>query len=123
MMLRKLISTRFGLAFALVTFAACADCLNSVPGVLADEKTSPAKKEPWKPEDFIYGESAGQFRISPDAKWVVWVKTRGDKAKDAGVSNLVLSSLTESREIPLTRGGDTNPPPRCAPDGEGMASP
>src|SRR6202022_1788637 len=121
MMLRKLISTRFGLAFALVTFAACADCLNSVPGVLADEKTSPAKKEPWKPEDFIYGEAAGQFRISPDAKWVVWGKTSGDKDKDARVSNLVLSSLTESREIPLTRGSDNNTQPRWSPDGEWIA--
>jgi dipeptidyl aminopeptidase/acylaminoacyl peptidase len=121
MMLRKLISTRFGLAFALVTFAACADCLNSVPGVLANEKTSPAKKEPWKPEDFIYGESAGQFRISPDAKWVVWIKTSGDKDKDARVSNLVLSSLTESREIPLTRGSDNNTQPRWSPDGEWIA--
>jgi dipeptidyl aminopeptidase/acylaminoacyl peptidase len=87
----------------------------------ADEKTPPAKKEPWKAEDFIYGEMAGQFRISPEAKWVVWVKTSGDKDKDARVSNLVLSSLTETREIPLTRGGDNNTQPRWSPDGECIA--
>src|ERR1700724_3605120 len=104
----------------LVAVAACFPLANLVP-VLADEKTPPSKKEPWKPEDFIYGEAAGQFRISPDAKWVVWVKTSGDKDKDARVSNLVLSSLEESREIPLTRGNDTNTQPRWSPDGEWIA--
>jgi dipeptidyl aminopeptidase/acylaminoacyl peptidase len=104
----------------LVAVAACFPFANLVPA-LADDKSSPSKTEPWKPEDFIYGETAGQFRISPDAKWIVWVKTSGDKDKDARVSNLVLSSLTESREIPLTRGGDTNTQPRWSPDGEWIA--
>src|SRR5260370_16545476 len=97
-MLRKLISA----GFVLVALAAFADFLN-VPAVLADEKTSPSKTEPWKPEDFIYTETAGQFRISPDAKWVVWVKTSSDKDKDARVSNLALSTLTDAPHIPLTR--------------------
>src|SRR5258708_8117105 len=104
----------------LVAAAACFPFANLVP-VLADEKTPPFKKGPWKPEDFIYGESAGQFRISPDAKWVVWVKTSGDKDKDARVSNLVLSSLEESREIPLTRCSDNSTQPRWSPDGEWIA--
>src|SRR6202045_3005779 len=111
----------FAAGFVVVAFAACADFWNLAPAVQADEKTAPSKKELWKPEDFIYGKTAGQFRISPDAKWVVWVKTSGDKDKDARVSNLVLSSLTESREISLTRGGDTNTQPRCSPDGEWIA--
>jgi dipeptidyl aminopeptidase/acylaminoacyl peptidase len=116
-MLRKLISA----GFVLVAVAACADFLKLVPVALADEKTSPTKTEAWKPEDFIYAETAGQFRISPDAKWVVWVKTSSDKDKDARVSNLVLSSLTENREIPLTRGADNNTQPRWSPDGEWIA--
>jgi dipeptidyl aminopeptidase/acylaminoacyl peptidase len=116
MMLRKLAFARLGL----IAVATCFQFVNCAP-ISADEKTAAAKKEPWKPEDFIYGETAGQFRISPDAKWVVWVKTSGDKDKDARVSNLVLSSLTESREIPLTRGGDNNTQPRWSPDGEWIA--
>src|SRR6266481_3059319 len=115
-MLRKLISA----GFILVALAAFADFLN-VRAVLADEKTSLSTTEAWKPEDFIYTETAGLFRISPDAKWVVWVKTSSDKDKDARVSNLVLSSLTESREIPLTRGTDNNTQPRWSPDGEWIA--
>ncbi len=87
----------------------------------ADEAKPAAKKEPWKPEDFIYSESAGPYRISPDAKWLVWVKSAGDKDKDARISNLFLSSLSESREIELTRGSDTSGQPCWSPDSEKIA--
>jgi dipeptidyl aminopeptidase/acylaminoacyl peptidase len=88
----------------------------------ADEEKSLAKKEWWKPEDIIYSESAApQARISPDGKWLVWVKSTGDKDKDARVSNLVLSSLTESKEIQLTRGSDNNGQPQWSPDGQLVA--
>src|SRR6266478_271133 len=79
-------------------------------------------KEPWKPEDVIYAESAApQTRISPDAKWLVWVKSTGDKDKDTRVSNLILSSLTESKEIPLTRGSDNNGQPQWSADSQLVA--
>ena|SRR5882724_7938310 len=89
--------------------------------VRADEAKPAAKKEPWKPEDFIFNDSVGQYRISPDDKWLVWVKSSGDKDKDGRISNLYLSSLTESREIALTRGADQNNQPRWSPDGEKIA--
>jgi dipeptidyl aminopeptidase/acylaminoacyl peptidase len=89
----------------------------------ADEKAGASgTKEPWKPEDIIYGETAApQTRISPDGKWLVWVKSTGDKEKDARVSNLMLSSLTENKEIQLTRGGDNNGQPQWSPDGQLIA--
>src|SRR5271155_4782467 len=68
----------------------------------AKSTASTAKIEPWKPEDIIYTERAGPFRISPDAKWLVWVKSTGDKEKDAIVSNLLLSSFSDNKEIQLT---------------------
>ena len=102
--------------------------LFAAPPVGADERnssaqdaaeTSAAKKEPWKPEDVIYAESAApQTRISPDARWLVWVKSTGDKDKDLRVSNLILSSLTENKEIQLTRGSDNNGQPQWSPDGQ-----
>ncbi len=102
--------------------------LFEAPSVGADERkssaqdtaeTSAAKKEPWKPEDVIYAESAApQTRISPDARWLVWVKSTGDKDKDLRVSNLILSSLTENKEIQLTRGSDNNGQPQWSPDGQ-----
>ena len=98
----------------------CAFPLFCTPPVSADE--SSGKKEPWKPEDIIYGESAApEPRISPDGKWLAWVKSTGDREKDARVSNLILSSLTETKEIQLTRGSDSNGQPRWSPDGQLIA--
>ena len=94
---------------------------SALPLARADESKSD-KKEPWKAEDVIYAESAApQTRISPDAKWLVWVKSTGDKDKDARVSNLFLSSLTENKEIQLTRGSDNNGQPQWSPDGQLIA--
>ena len=94
---------------------------SALPLARADESKSD-KKEPWKAEDVIYAESAApQTRISPDAKWLVWVKSTGDKDKDTRVSNLILSSLTENKEIPLTRGNDNNSQPQWSPDGQWIA--
>ncbi|HTA95016.1 MAG TPA: hypothetical protein VK769_02725, partial [Verrucomicrobiae bacterium] len=89
--------------------------------VRADDAKPPTKTEPWKAEDEIFQEYAGQLRISPDAKWLVWVKSTADKEKDARVSNLVLSSLTDNKEIELTRGTDNNFGARWSPDGERIA--
>ena len=89
---------------------------------VADEPKPAPQIEPWKPEDIIYAETAQpQVAISPDAKWMVWVKSTGDKEKDLRVSNLILSSLTENKEIPLTRGSDNNGQPQWSPDGQLLA--
>ena len=95
--------------------------VRSMHTVLADEANPTAKKEPWKAEDFIFSEGIMQYRISPDAKWLVWVKSAGDKDKDGRISNLYLSSLAESRDIALTRGTDQNLQPHWSPDGEKIA--
>jgi dipeptidyl aminopeptidase/acylaminoacyl peptidase len=80
------------------------------------------KKDPWKPEDIIYLETANaQTRISPDGKWLVWVKSTGNKEKDLRVSNLMLSSLTENKEIELTRGNDNNGQPQWSRDSQLVA--
>jgi dipeptidyl aminopeptidase/acylaminoacyl peptidase len=52
---------------------------------------------------------------------LVWVKSTGDKEKDARVSNLILSSMTENREIQLTRGNESVSQPSWSPDGEWIA--
>src|SRR3984957_20729325 len=75
-----------------------------------------AKKTPWKPEDMVFTENASEFRISPDSKWAVWVKSTADKEKDVRVSNLFLSSLTEKKEVQLTRGTDNVSHPRWSPN-------
>src|SRR5579859_4415519 len=92
--------------------------------VRADDKPAAdtsKKISPWKTEDFVYGETAAFVRISRDAKWLVWSKSTVDKEKDGRVSNLILSSLMDSTEIELTRGGDHNVAPSWSPNGERIA--
>src|SRR5271154_679956 len=108
--------------FAVIGICALAWPSQPLSAAPPDDAKPAAQIEPWKPEDIIYAESAQpQTRISPDAKWLVWVKSTGDKDKDARVSNLFLSSLTENHETQLTRGSDTNTQPRWSPDGEKIA--
>ena len=103
-------------------FIAAGISIIAAPVALTAQQQPPQKTEPWKSEDIIYAESAQpQARISPDAKWLVWVKSSGDKEKDARVSNLILSSLTENKEIQLTRGSDNNSQPQWSPGGQLIA--
>src|SRR5262249_16707570 len=106
---------------SLVKVALSASLL-ALPTLLSADDTSTAKKDTWQPEDIIFAETAApQTRISPDGKWLAWVKSTGDKEKDARVSNLILSSLTESKEIQLTRGSDNTGQPQWSPDGQLIA--
>ncbi len=103
-------------------FATAIVCAVFLPALFAsDEIKAPAKKEPWKSEDIIYVENVQQFRISPDGKWLAWVRSEADKEKDGRVSNIFLSSLTENREIQLTRGTDNNAGLTWSPDSEWIA--
>ncbi len=106
-----------------VLLAALSAFLAAASAVLAGD-VKPAetgKKSPWKPEDVIFTEFAGQIRISPDGKWAVWVKNTADKEKDGRISNLYLSSRTDKKEIQLTRGEDDVSHPRWSPSGEMIA--
>jgi dipeptidyl aminopeptidase/acylaminoacyl peptidase len=94
---------------------------NPATTLRGDESKPPAKHEPWKPEDVIFQEFVSHMRISLDGKWLVWVKSTADKEKDARVSNLFLSSLTDKTEIQLTRGTDRYGQPRWSPNGEQIA--
>ncbi len=78
-------------------------------------------KYPWSADDVVFQELASEFLISPDSKWTVWVKSTADKEKDERVSNLFLSSLTEKKEVELTRGANTVSQPRWSPSGETIA--
>jgi len=90
--------------------------LPNLVGAQTDTAKS-AEPTPWTIDDILRAEQAGQFQISPDGKWVVWVRTTVDPEKGR-VSNLYVSSLTERREIQLTRGSATHSSPRWSPDGK-----
>jgi len=84
-------------------------------------KPDAAKKDRWTAEDVVYQEDGGQFRISPDGKFTLWVKGTADKEKDLRVSNLYLSNLNDGKEVQLTRGTDEVSHPRWSPSGETIA--
>jgi dipeptidyl aminopeptidase/acylaminoacyl peptidase len=80
-----------------------------------------AQTSKWTADDIILSEQAGGFQISPDGRWAVWVKTVADKEKDGRISNLILSSLAEKKDIELTRGTDSCSNPRWSTDGQLIA--
>jgi len=116
--------SRRSLAVALfsVTLLAVIGFVRPAAIASADDAKPSAKKEPWKSEDFIYSEGVGQYKISPDGKWLAWTKSSGDKDKDGRIANLYLSNLTgDAHEIALTRDTDMNMQPKWSPDGEKIA--
>jgi dipeptidyl aminopeptidase/acylaminoacyl peptidase len=103
---------------SLSLFLAFFSAFRSLP---AADQGQPTNRSPWKSEDLVYAESSGGFRISPDSRWVAWVKGEADREKDKMISNLFLSSLTEDREIPLTRGSNDIFDLSWSPDSESIA--
>ncbi|HKV39259.1 MAG TPA: prolyl oligopeptidase family serine peptidase, partial [Blastocatellia bacterium] len=105
-----------GVLFAVITVLSLSAFAQAVkPGNAGDNSFE------WTVDDIVMHETAGQFRVSPDCKWAVWVKAGGDKEKDLRISNIMLSSLTDKKEIQLTRGSDNNTDPRWSPDGQLIA--
>lgn len=79
------------------------------------------KSSTWSIDDIILSEGAANFQLSPDNKWAVWVKSTPDVEKGEAVSNLILTSLTEKREITLTHGSDICSKPQWSPNGQLIA--
>src|SRR5439155_11777416 len=85
------------------------------------EKTAPVAGEKWTVDDVINAEWASGFRLSPDGRHAVWVKTTADKDKGERVAQLVRTDLAEKRDVELTRGSDSCVGPRWSPDGKLLA--
>jgi dipeptidyl aminopeptidase/acylaminoacyl peptidase len=84
-------------------------------------KTAVADKSRWTVDDVLMTEAATGFQISPDCRWVVWVKAAHDKDKGERVAHLVRSSLSGDEEVQLTRGPESCQTPRWSPDGKLVA--
>ncbi|HMA54970.1 MAG TPA: hypothetical protein VKT17_10930, partial [Acidobacteriota bacterium] len=74
----------------------------------------------WTAEDILLAESASGWEISPDGKWAVWTRSRMDKDKNGRIANVFLTNLETKKEIPLTRGTDTNGRAKWSPNGEAI---
>jgi dipeptidyl aminopeptidase/acylaminoacyl peptidase len=119
--MKKILARRWeGVALLAVTLL-CVAPVAAAQSAADAAKPDAAKKNRWTAEDVVYQESAGQFRISPDGKFAVWIKSTADKEKDLFVSNLYLSNLNDAKEVQLTRGTDEVSHPRWSPSGETIA--
>jgi dipeptidyl aminopeptidase/acylaminoacyl peptidase len=76
---------------------------------------------PWTPDDLLDQEQFGDMQLSPDGRFVAWVKGVSDKEKGERISHLMLYDLQEKREVQLTRGTDSCYAPRWSPDGKQIA--
>jgi dipeptidyl aminopeptidase/acylaminoacyl peptidase len=80
-----------------------------------------ADTHPMTVDDIIYNESATGFDISPDGRWVVWVKVTPDKEKTDFKQNVFLSSTDDTITIPITRTTRSDRSPLFSPDGAKIA--
>lgn len=111
---------------ALITlfgFFLCAPVLRAQTGASQSGKSAStaAGTEAWTPEDMVFFDLADQFRISPDGRWALWVRTVPDKKRDSRSTQLMLSSMSTSDETQLTREIDNVAQPRWSPDGKLIA--
>ena len=81
----------------------------------------PTGKAKWTPEDVLNQEDVDGVDVAKDGHAVAWVKNTADKEKDERVSNLFLTTLSDNKEIQLTRGTDHVSQPRWSPSGNLIA--
>ena len=72
-----------------------------------------SERKKWTEDDVVNSDKIVDFQISPDSKWVVWVKASPDDDKGERVGHLFRSPLDSKKEVQLTRGTDPCVHPRC----------
>ena len=80
-----------------------------------------AETQPLTVDDILYMESATSFDISPDGKWVVWVKVTVDKEKGEIKRNIRLANTGDTVTVAVTRTTLSDGSPLFSPDGTRLA--
>lgn len=72
-------------------------------------------------DDVINLESAEQFDVSPDGRWIAWVKTVSNKEKNERRGDVFITRPDGVATVQLTRGADDDGSPRFSPGGGRLA--
>src|SRR5262245_36435904 len=87
----------------------------------AKQKRAKAESDKWTVDDVLLAQQVNDFHISPDGRWVMWVKAVMVEDKGERVSNLMRTSLADQRTIEMTRGKESCSAPKWSPDGKKVA--
>ena len=107
--------------FVYILAFVCLPALSRAEAPRTAAEKAKQEKSRWTVDDVLLSESASGMEISPDCRYVVWVKSAQDKDKGSRVSHLMRSNLTVKEEIELTRGPDSCYSPKWSPDGKLLA--
>lgn len=75
-------------------------------------------QRPLQPSDVYRLKSVSDPQISPDGKWIVYVVSSPDSAKDKYDSDLWMISWDGSETVQITSGSESESKPRWSPDGK-----
>ncbi|HET6360582.1 MAG TPA: prolyl oligopeptidase family serine peptidase [Gemmatimonadota bacterium] len=87
----------------------------------ADTRRDDSQRSNWSIDDLLLQETAGQFQISPDGRYVVWIRSQMDVEKGEVAANLWITRSRDGEAWPLTRGLEQVSLPRWSPDGRTVA--
>src|SRR5579885_1200145 len=79
---------------------------------------SAAQKRAIVPSDVYRLQDVGSAQVSPDGKWVAYVVTSVDSAKDEHDDNIWMISWDGSQNIQLTYSNEDESSPKWSPDGK-----
>jgi dipeptidyl aminopeptidase/acylaminoacyl peptidase len=72
-------------------------------------------------DDVVNIESANEFDVAPDGKWVAWVKTTTNRPKNSRDRQVFMTRTDGSITTQLSRGSDGSHAPKFSPDGTQLA--
>ncbi len=89
-----------------------------VPLLLLLSTSATFSQKPFVPSDVYKIKSISDPQVSPEGKWVAFVLSTPDSAKDKSISNIWMINWDGSESVKLTASQDGESRPRWSPDGK-----
>jgi len=92
--------------------------LKLVSGILLLTAAQAQQKRPVSPIDIYRMQNISDPHVSPDGKWIIYVLSTVDTAKDKRNSDIWMTSWDGKENIQITNSPDDESAPRFSPDGK-----